>query len=91
MTPGVGSKQRLEEVMVCDSKPWLKSYDAHVEGEIAIPDVSLKDALLWTFREYADLAAVHYIGMTMSYGELLEGIPLTSVGKVDKKAMRQKP
>ena len=36
--------------MVYDNKPWLKSYDAGVDGEIEIPDVSLKDALVSTLR-----------------------------------------
>jgi long-chain acyl-CoA synthetase len=58
--------------MVYDDKPWLKSYDAGVDGEIEIPDVSLKDALVSAFEEYGDRASIQYMGMTMNYSELLE-------------------
>ena len=58
--------------MVYDNKPWLKSYDADVNGEIEIPDVSLKDALVSAFEEYAGRAAIQYMGMTMSFSELHE-------------------
>ncbi len=58
--------------MVYDDKPWLKSYDAGVASEIEIPDISLKDALVSSFEQHADGAALHYLGLTMSFGELLE-------------------
>jgi acyl-CoA synthetase (AMP-forming)/AMP-acid ligase II len=58
--------------MVYDKKPWLQSYDADVQAEVDIPEVSLKDALVSTFEEYADRPACHYMGMNMSFGELLE-------------------
>jgi acyl-CoA synthetase (AMP-forming)/AMP-acid ligase II len=61
-----------EDVMVYDKKPWLKSYDARVEGEVEIPDISLKDALVSAFEEFADRPAVRYMGMTLSFGELHE-------------------
>jgi len=58
--------------MLYDDKPWLKSYDPGVEGEIEIPDMSLKDALVSAFEEYADQSAVRYMGMTLSFRELNE-------------------
>jgi acyl-CoA synthetase (AMP-forming)/AMP-acid ligase II len=58
--------------MVYDSKPWLKSYDPEVAPEIEIPDISLKDYLLNTFADHPDRAAFHYLGMTMTFGELAE-------------------
>jgi len=58
--------------MTYDEKPWLKSYDPGVEAEIKIPDVSLKDYFVDTFIEHSDLLAFHYLGMSMTFGELLE-------------------
>ena len=58
--------------MVYDNKPWLKSYDPEVAAEIDIPDVSLTDCFLSTFEAVRDRAALHYMGMTLTYGELLE-------------------
>ena len=58
--------------MIYDSRPWLKSYDPGVEPECEIPDISLTDQLLDTFRAHADRTAFHYMGMSMSFGELLE-------------------
>jgi len=58
--------------MAYDNKPWLKSYDEGVHDEIEIPDVSLKDALVSAFEEYADRTAVRYMGLSLSFDELNE-------------------
>jgi acyl-CoA synthetase (AMP-forming)/AMP-acid ligase II len=58
--------------MVYDGKPWLRSYDADVDAEIEIPDISLPEHLVRTFEEYAHRAAFHYLGATTTFGELLE-------------------
>ncbi len=58
--------------MVYDSKPWLRSYDADVDAEIEIPDISLKEHLEEVFEEYADRTAFHYLGTATTFGDLLE-------------------
>jgi acyl-CoA synthetase (AMP-forming)/AMP-acid ligase II len=58
--------------MIYDSAPWLKSYDPGVEPECEIPNISLTDYLLDTFENHAQRAAFHFMGMSMTFGELLE-------------------
>ena len=58
--------------MIYGSKPWLKSYDPGVEAEIEIPDISLKDYFVNSFTGHAARAGCHYLGATMTFGELLE-------------------
>ncbi len=58
--------------MVYDERPWLRSYDSGVDAEIEIPDLSLKDCLVSTFQEYADRAAMTYMGKALCFGDLLE-------------------
>lgn len=58
--------------MIYDKKPWLKSYDHDVNAEINIPDISLKDYFLNSFIKYQDRAACHYLGVTMTFKELIE-------------------
>ncbi len=74
--------------MAYDNKPWLKSYDADVEAEIEIPGVSLKDSLVSISQEYADRIACHYMGMTMTYGELL-GHSGRFAGALKEKGLRK--
>ena len=70
--------------MIYDRKPWLKSYDPDVEPEIQIPDKSLTECFIDTFREFADRAALHYMGMTMNFGELLEQSGRFARGLIEK-------
>ncbi len=65
--PGTGGA-----AMIYEQKPWLKSYDLGVQAEIEIPNVSLKDHFVHTFKEFSERPALHYMGMTMTFGELLE-------------------
>lgn len=58
--------------MVYDGKPWLKSYDPGVSGEIDIPAISLTQYWVDTFRNHQDRAAYHYLGAAMTFGELLD-------------------
>jgi long-chain acyl-CoA synthetase len=58
--------------MIYDKKPWLKSYDPDVNAEIDIPNITMKDYFLNTFNDYKDRAACHYLGRTMTFGELIE-------------------
>ncbi len=57
---------------VYDDKPWLKSYDDGVDGEIDIPDISLAKFFVDTASAYPDMAAFHYMGETAAFAELLE-------------------
>ena len=57
---------------VYDEKPWLKSYDRDVLPEIDIPEISVKDFLVQTCREFPDRPASYFMGAPMTYGELLE-------------------
>jgi acyl-CoA synthetase (AMP-forming)/AMP-acid ligase II len=59
-------------LMIYDNKPWLKSYDTGVSAEMEIPDISLKDYFVESFKCYPDRFAFHYMGMSMTFGELLE-------------------
>jgi len=58
--------------MTYDEKPWLRSYDSGVQAEIEIPHLSVKDRIAEMFKNYADKPALHYLGMTMTFGDLLE-------------------
>ncbi|MGB6066914.1 MAG: AMP-binding protein [Desulfomonilaceae bacterium] len=58
--------------MISDEKPWLKSYDLGVQAEIEIPNLSIKAHFVDTFKEFSERPALHYMGMTMTFGELLE-------------------
>jgi acyl-CoA synthetase (AMP-forming)/AMP-acid ligase II len=58
--------------MVYEKKPWLKSYDADVNAEIPIPDFSLKDYLLQSFQAHKDRTALHYLGASLTFGQLME-------------------
>jgi len=52
------------------SKPWLKSYDAHVPANLAYPWMSFIDMARKTFREVPDRAAMIYIDTVISFKEL---------------------
>ena len=75
-------KQELQ--MIYDRKPWLKSYDPGVEPEIQIPDKSLTECFIDTCRQFTDRAALHYMGMNMTFGELLEQSGRFARGLIDK-------
>jgi acyl-CoA synthetase (AMP-forming)/AMP-acid ligase II len=80
--------------MIYEGKPWLKSYDPGVEAEIEIPNISLKDYFVDSFREYSDRSAFHFMGMSMTFGELLaqsgkfaRGLQENGLGKGDVVAI----
>lgn len=58
--------------MIYSSRPWLKSYDTGINFDIDIPDVSLKDYYVNTFTEHSHRVAFHYLGIFMTFGDLLE-------------------
>jgi acyl-CoA synthetase (AMP-forming)/AMP-acid ligase II len=53
-----------------DDRPWLKSYDPWVKPEIEIPRGTYTDLLLGAFAEFPNRAALHYMGRTITFGEL---------------------
>jgi len=56
--------------MIYDKKPWLASYDDGINGEIQIPDISVKQSFMNTFDTYPDKAAFHYMDETTTFGQL---------------------
>ncbi len=58
--------------MTYDQKPWVKSYDPGVLPEIEIPDISLKDYFVDTLIAMSEKPALSFMGMEMSFGDLLE-------------------
>ncbi len=58
--------------MSYDTKPWLKSYDPGVAENVEIPDISLMEYLVNSAKEFPDRVAAHYLGSSMTFGELLE-------------------
>jgi long-chain acyl-CoA synthetase len=58
--------------MIYSSMPWLKSYDRDIGFDIDIPDVSLKEFFVNTATEHARRVAFHFLGMSMTFEELLE-------------------
>jgi acyl-CoA synthetase (AMP-forming)/AMP-acid ligase II len=51
-------------------KPWLKSYGPGISGEIEPPESSLPDYLEKAAQQAAELPAVHFLGMTLTRGDL---------------------
>jgi long-chain acyl-CoA synthetase len=58
--------------MVYEAKPWLKSYDPGVSEIIDIPDITLKQWWEEEFSKHADRDAYHYLGTSITFGDLLE-------------------
>ena len=49
---------------------WLKSYDEFVDPDPAIPDATYVDILKTGFSHDPNRAAMHYMGKTLSFGDL---------------------
>jgi len=58
--------------MTYDERPWLKFYDEGIEPDIAIPDVTVAALLEESFSDYADQAAIHFMGVTLTFRQLDE-------------------
>lgn len=58
--------------MTYSSKPWLKSYDSEVQADIEIPNITLKGYMEDVFDRNRSKTAFHYLGMSITYDELLE-------------------
>ncbi len=57
--------------MVYEKELWLKSYDPDVSPEIGINDDSIPDRLEKIRKEFGDRPALHFLGVTLTYEELM--------------------
>jgi len=55
-----------------DDRPWLKFYDEGVKPDFELPDATYADTLEEGFSDFADRAAIHFMGATMKFGRLDE-------------------
>jgi acyl-CoA synthetase (AMP-forming)/AMP-acid ligase II len=53
-----------------DERPWLKFYDEGVSPDLPIPDVTYVQLLEESFSDFADRAALHFMGTTLSFRQL---------------------
>ena len=53
-----------------DDRPWLKSYDAWVEPEFPVPDVTFVELLEQSFNDFAGRPAFHFLGVTLTFADL---------------------
>jgi long-chain acyl-CoA synthetase len=56
--------------MTRDERPWLKFYDEWVEPDLVPPDVTYVELIEASFSDFADRAALHYMGTTLTFHEL---------------------
>lgn len=57
--------------MAYDAKPWLKHYDPGIPPEFEIPRISLADQLDSVASRVPASPAVHFLGVTLTYRELM--------------------
>lgn len=74
--------------MTYDDKPWLKWYDEGVGAEVDIPDVSLMDLIDKAASEFPANPALHFLGVTLTYGELMSLADRFSQALVDSGCER---
>ena len=55
-----------------DDKPWLKFYDEGVPAEIDIPVTTYTELMERSFKDFPNHPALHFLGITMTFGELDE-------------------
>ena len=80
--------------MFYESKPWLKSYDPHVQEQIDIPEATLTELILQACQDFPDRTAMHYLGSAITFKELYEqsgklaaGLKAIGCGKGDVVAI----
>lgn len=54
-----------------DSQPWLAHYPPQIPTELDYPNVPLSHFLLQAAQEYPHQRALHFLGKSVTYGELL--------------------
>ncbi len=52
------------------SKPWLRHYDRGTSATVEIPDITFTDMLVEGITAKPERAALHFLGRTISFGEL---------------------
>jgi long-chain acyl-CoA synthetase len=57
---------------IYDQKPWLKHYDNGLEPELVVPDTNYADMFIKTAQMDPSAPAIHFMGVTISYGKLDE-------------------
>jgi len=55
---------------VYDERPWVEFYDDWVKPEIEVPDKTYVDLIEEVFADFPDRAALHFMGATITFGEL---------------------
>jgi len=56
--------------MTYGERPWLKSYDKGVDPDFISPDATCVDLLEKSFSDFADHAALHFMGATLTFRQL---------------------
>ena len=57
---------------IYDQNPWLKHYDSGLASELVVPETNYADMFLEAVRKNPGAAAIHFMGLTISYGKLDE-------------------
>ena len=57
--------------MEYDSRPWLRSYDPGIRADIEIEHKSLPDCLEEVRREFGSKPAIHFLGVTLTFEDLM--------------------
>lgn len=55
---------------VYDERPWLEFYDKFVEPNFTAPDITYVDLFEESFSDFADRAALHFMGTTLTFKEM---------------------
>jgi long-chain acyl-CoA synthetase len=54
-----------------DEKPWLGRYDSHVLAELEFPESSLVDRFDSVVERFPHNPALHFLGVTLTFEELM--------------------
>jgi len=58
--------------MTYDERPWIRFYDEGVDPDYEAPDKTYPDLIEDNFSDFADRPAIHFMGATISFGQLDE-------------------
>ncbi|UCD85802.1 MAG: AMP-binding protein [Deltaproteobacteria bacterium] len=53
-----------------DERPWLEFYDGFVDPNFTAPDITYVDLLEESFSDFANRAALHFMGTTLTFKEM---------------------
>ncbi|MEW6350473.1 MAG: AMP-binding protein [Thermodesulfobacteriota bacterium] len=57
--------------MTYDERPWLQFYDPWVTPEVVVPESTLVQRIGQAATQFPNKPALHFLGLTMDYGELI--------------------